>query len=385
MNHPAKKISDQPAPANSIRLDAARLNRFLDERDAQSEQAENKPRRDFVRWAFRNVSIPLTVVHPGGSNAVMNVACRNLSSGGIAVLHSAYMHKGTRCFVSLPRADGARMTIEGTIVRCSHVSGTIHELGVQFLKPIDPKQFVALDPFANGFSLETVDPEQLQGTVLYIEDSSLDQALVRHYLRETQIRLIVCDNVEEGLKKASEGVDLILCDYTLGDSVGSNFVPRARDAGLSQPILIVTADTSAATRQELIKVSATAYITKPIKQETLFRALAEFMMLGADAGGISSTLPENHANVGLLETFVEEIRQHAKQLESAMIAENTQRARSICLQIAGSAPVMGFERLADLARLAERSLASTMSVVESAVPLRTLIGACQRTTSRRAA
>lgn len=385
MTKPPRKPAQQPAPANTIRLDAARLNRLLDERDAASEQNDNKPRRDYVRWAFREASIPMTVVHPGGSNAVVNVACRNLSSGGIAVLHSSYMHKGTQCFVSLPKADGSRMTVEGTVVRCVHVSGTIHELGVQFLKPIDPKQYVSLDPFANGFSLETVNPEDLQGTVLYIEDSALDQALVRHYLRETQIRLIVSDNVAEGLKRAAEGVDLILCDYSLGDTLGSKFVAEARNAGLSQPILMVTADTSAATRQELIKASATAYITKPIRQDTLFRALAEFMMLGEDAGGMASTLPENHANLGLLETFVDEIRQHAKQLESAMTAENTQRARSICLQIAGSAPVMGFERLAELARSAERSVASTMSVVESAVPLRTLIGACQRTTARRAA
>jgi CheY-like chemotaxis protein len=386
MSNPQPKPTNAAAtPANSIRLDSGRLNRFLDDRDRLSAQNESKPRRDFVRWPFRNACIALTVVHPGGSNSVFNVACRNLSSGGIGILHSSYMHKGTRCFISLPRTDGQKVSMEGTIVRCSHVSGTIHEIGIQFLKPIDAKQYVELDPFSNGFSLETVDPENLRGTVLYIEDSALDQALIRHYLRETQIRLIVVADVQEGLKKALEGVDLILCDYNVGQEMGSSFVARAREAGLSQPILMVTADTSSFTRQQLIKAQATAFITKPVKQQTLFRALAEFMMLGADAGGISSSLPASHANVALLDTFVDETKLIARSLETAMRQENAAKARQLCLQIMGSAPEMGFERLAELARAAEKAVSSTMSCTESAVPLRTLIGACQRTTPRHAA
>jgi CheY-like chemotaxis protein len=386
MNNPRPKpVQPSPEPSNSIRLDAGRLNRFLDDRDRQSEQNENKPRRDFIRWPFRNSCIALTVIHPGGANSVFNVACRNLSSGGIGVLHSSYMHKGTRCFVTLPRTDGQKALMEGTVVRCSHVSGNIHEIGIQFLKPIDAKQYVELDPFANGFSLETVDPEALRGTVLYIEDSTLDQALIRHFLRETQIRLIVVATIEEGLAKAAEGVDLILCDYNIGEGVGSTFVARAREAGLSQPILMVTADTSPFTRQELVKAQATAFITKPVKQQTLFRALAEFMMLGADAGGITSSLAANHPNVALLETFVEEARNTARSIEAAMRQDNPNKARMLCLQIMGSAPEMGYERLAELARSAEKAVSSTMSCSEAAVPLRTLIGACQRTTPRHAA
>jgi CheY-like chemotaxis protein len=384
MNKPNPTPGATP-PSNSVRLDAGRLNRFLDDRDRATAQADSLPRRDFVRWPFRNASLPLTVVHPGGSNSMFNVACRNLSSGGIGVLHSSYMHKGTRCFIGLPRTDGQRVTVEGTTVRCIHVSGTIHEIGIQFLKPIDAKQFVQLDPFANGFSLETVDPESLRGTVLYIEDSALDQALIRHYLRETQIRLIVMSDVEEAFKKASEGVDLILCDYNIGETVGSDFVARAREHGLSQPILMITADTSPVTRQALIKAQATAFITKPVKQPTLFRALAEFMVLGSDAGGISSTLPSNHPNLSLLETFVDETKATARGIEQALTQGNTAKTRLLCLQIMGSAPEMGFERLAELARAAEKSVSSTMSCTESAVPLRTLIGACQRAVSRHAA
>jgi CheY-like chemotaxis protein len=386
MSHPRPNpVPPSGEPPNSIRLDAAKLNRFLDDRDRQGEQSENKPRRDFVRWPFRSTCIALTVEHPGGSNSVFNVACRNLSSGGLGVLHSSYMHTGTRCYVTLPRTDGHKTVVEGTVVRCSHVSGNIHEVGIQFLKPIDARQYVALDPFADGFSLETVNPENLRGTVLYIEDSTLDQALMRHFLRETQLSLIIVDTIEEGLKKAAEDVDLILCDHHVGEGSGGDFVAKAREAGLSQPILMITADTSALTRQELIKAQATAFITKPVKQETLFRALAEFMMLGGDSSGLASTLPAEHPNIALLETFVEESHNSAKGLEAALRLNNAAKARLLCLQIMSSASEMGFGRLADLARAAEKAVSSTMSCSEAAVPLRALIGACQRTTARHAA
>lgn len=379
---PNSSMPSGDKPGNSVRMDQTRLNKFLDERDAAAAKNENKPRREYVRWPFRSAAIELTVSQPGGSVTKFNVACRNLSSGGIGVLHNSYMHKGTTCFVKLTNNLGEKQNIEGVVVRCVHVQGTVHDVGLKFLKPIDPKQYIALDPFSDGFSLETVNPENLRGTVLYIEDSPLDQALVRHFLRETQIRLIIAANPEEAIEKAMNGVDLLLCDYNLGDVAGDEIVQRLREAGLSQPILMVTADTSSITREKLIKAKANAFITKPLKQTTLFRALGEFMMLSNDVGGLASTLPMNHPNMGLLETFVQEIKDYGRQLEQAMAKDNATKVRALCLQIIGSAPVMGFQRLADLAVAAEKAVSSTMSVGEAAVPLRTLIGACQRATAR---
>lgn len=380
---PRKFNKPEAPPANSVRMDAARLNRFLDERDAATEQGDNHPRRDFVRWPFRNTGIPLTLSHPGGSQTTFVVACRNLSSGGIGLLHSAYVHCGTACIVLLPRADGTTSTVQGTVVRCTHLTGTIHEVGIRFESPIDPKQFVQLDPFANGFSVETVDPEKLRGTALFIGASTLDHALVRHFLRVTQVGLVVAPNLEEALQRAIAGVDVILCDSDCGDLAGPEIVRGLRAAGLSQPILMVTADTSETTRRELIKAQATAFITKPINQDTLFRALAEYM--GTGNGGFASTLPEGHPNFTLLETFVEGLHEQAALLTAAIEQKSVQKARAICLQVAGSTPVMGFERIASLAKAGEQALAAGASVADVDVTLRMLAAACQRASSRPAA
>lgn len=382
---PASKVVAKSEPTNSVRMDSTRLERFLSDRDALAQQSEGTFKRGFVRWTFRNVAVSLTLIHPGGSQAKINVACRNLSSGGIAVLHSAFVYNGTPCVVELKNTLGVVHPIEGSVVRCTHLQGTIHEVGIKFNSVIDPREFMTLDPFADGFSLERVDPESLRGVVLYIEDSSLDQALVRHYLRETQIQLIVASTLDEAMTKAMNGVDLILCDHNLGDVDGTQVITKLREAGLSQPILMVTADTSPQTREKIITAQANAFITKPLKQTTLFRALGEFMMLNSTGGGLNSTLNADHPNSGLLEVFVREMREYARQIEEAIKAGDGAKAKALCIQVKGSAPVMGFDRLADLADSAAKALGANNSLSDSAVPLRTLISACQRASSRQAA
>lgn len=373
------------APTNTLRMDGAALERFLSARDAAEGREEASLKRGFVRWPFRNTSVGLTVLHPGGSQAKFNVACRNLSSAGVGVLHSAYIHPGAACVIELPDNQGRSQTIEGVVVRCCHVQGTIHEVGIKLSTPIDTRQFLNIDPFSDGFSLESVNPDDLRGVVLFIGRTALDQAMVRHFLRETQVELITASTAEEGLEKALNGVDLVLCDSNPEQDDGPEIVRRLREASVSQPIIMLTADTSTQHRARLSQAEADAFITKPLKQTTLFRALGEFMMLNTGSAGMSSTLPANHPNLGLIETFVGEMREYGRQIDVAMGANDMSKIRGLCLQIRGSAPVMGFERLAELAVAAEKALGRAKTCAEAAVALRSLVSACQRLSARMAA
>ncbi|MCC6319974.1 MAG: response regulator [Phycisphaerales bacterium] len=372
------------APANSIRLDATKLDRLLDAHDAGSANNAAALKRSHVRHTFRTLAVKLTLSHPGGSQTRFSVACRNLSSGGIGVLHSAYVHSGTPCTIELVSTSNTTHTIEGKVVRCGHLQGTVHEIGIKFNGAIDTREFLALDPFADRFTLESVDPQNLTGTVLYIEDVALDQAVVRHFLRETQMQLVVVTTADEALAKAAGGVDIILCNHEVGGVPGAVIINKMREAGISQPILIVTADTSPATREMLGAANCDAFITKPLKQSTLFRALGEFCT-GNSGGGLFSSLPENHPNVGLIETFIREVREYAKQIDAATQAGDAARVRTLCIQIRGSAPILGFERLADMAAAVEAILARSGSVSDAAVAIKTLTNACNRTSARAAA
>ncbi len=378
---PTRATTPSKEAKNTINFDTLALGKLLDELDAKNGGKQN-PKRQYVRWPYRVAAVKLTIQHQTGNPVTIYVACRNLSSGGIGVLHRAYVHKGTRVTIELPRVDGELIPIEGFVVRCVHVTGTIHDVGVQFNTPVQARDFVNLDPFADGFSLEKVNPEELKGNVLYVEDSTLDQSLVRHFLRETQLRLQVAVNKAEAVKKAAEGFDLILCDYNLGEDNGAEVVKELRDEGITTPIIMVTADKSPSTRAKLIDAQANAFLSKPLQQSMLFRAIAEFMISGASAGSLVSSLPPTHPNRALLPTFVEQVRDYAKGLEKTIKDNNVSRCRSLCLQIAGAAPVMGFEKLAELAQEAERAISASMSIQEAQSQLRQLMNGCIRVSAK---
>ena len=373
-----------PAARNSVRLDQSQLNRYLDERES-AKGSEKAPARAFVRLPFRITTVELKLTHPGQSEATMQVACHNLSAGGLGVLHSAYIYPGTKCVIRLPNVDGRKIDVPGTVVRCQHAAGVVHDVGIRFNTPIEARDFVKLDPFADGFVLEKVDPEQLKGTVLFIGESALDQSVVRHFLRQTHVTLVLASTREEANARVMEGVDLILCDHDRAAGDAAEIVVGLREAGVPAPIIMLTADTGKETREALVRAKANAFISKPLKQDMLFRAMAEFMVVDDSASVFSTSLSPEHPNFGLLESFIGQVHEQADQLNGAIEGGDAARCRSLCLQIAGTAPVMGFEKLAAMAHAAEASLAATNSVKESMALLRILVSTCKRASSRAAA
>jgi CheY-like chemotaxis protein/HPt (histidine-containing phosphotransfer) domain-containing protein len=378
------KSAAVPQP-NTIHFNAEQLGEFLDAREkGDSSGKGGAANRVFVRWPYRVATVTAKFVHPGGSESSVTVACRNLSAGGIGILHRTFLHKGTKCVLSLPDTRGNLVNVPGIVVRCIHVQGTIHELGVQFAKPVRARDFVMMDPFADGFSFENVKPEDLKGTILYLDDSALDQSLVRHFLRETQMRLLVAEDRKAAVEKIAEGVDLILCDYNLANDNGAQVVQSLRADGVTSPIIMVTADTSKQTRDAMMNAEANAFISKPLSAQTLFRAIAEFIVVGTSSSAFISSLPMDHPNRGLLTTFVQQVRDYAKSMEQALESNALDKCRTLCLQVGGAAPVMGFDRLAAVAKDAEKSLAGMANAGEVSGPLRRLIDSCRKVSDRAA-
>ena len=368
--------------ANTLNMDGAGLDRFLNDRTMGEKQGvEPSFRRQYVRWPYRVATTRVGFLHPGGTATKMNLACWNLSAGGVGLLHRSFVHTGTRCVVWLMNIQGREVEVRGTVVRCTHMDGAVHDIGVRFDKPLEAREFIKLDPFQDGFALEKVSPESLKGTLLYVDASPLDHALVRHYLRETQVNLQTASTVEEAVEKATSSVDLIISEFDLGEFTGVELAGILRGRGITIPIILLTADTSTQTRNLLSKAEADAFLAKPLKPATLYQAIAEFMVAG-EGGVMLTSLPAGHPSLGLLPTFVQQVRDYAKSLETAITSESASSCRSLCLQIAGAAPVMGFDRLAAIARTAEEALSVNMNVQDAVGPLKMLVMGCQQVSAR---
>lgn len=375
--------SSGTTPRNSINLDESSLRKLLDALDAKKSSASIN--RQFVRWPYRVATVELRINHDTGTSTVY-VACRNLSAGGVAILHRAFLHTGTSLDVALPKVNGDRTYVPGKVVRCQHLAGTVHEIGVKFEKPIEAKDYVRIDPFADGFSLERVNPEDLKGTILYVADTELDQSLMRQMMRETSLRVLNATDRASAAARASEAPDLIIIENTFESTdCGANLCTAFREAGVDCPILIATADTSTLMRAKLANAAADAFLPKPIRKEVLFRALAEFLLRGASSTGCPTcSLPQDDPHRALLPTFASQLKAHAAMLEKAIQSEDVELARSICFQIAGSAPLMGFERLSASAEKTLQVLSSSMNVGEALTALKGLSSACLFT-ARKAA
>jgi CheY-like chemotaxis protein len=370
---------------NSLGLRQRELSELLDQLDLPETPAKGV-KRDFVRWPFRRTTIPLKVFHPNGTTAGFSVACRNISRGGLAFLHSAFLHQGTRCSVVLSHPTRGDVTIEGWVARCAHRSGMIHEIGMTFAEPIEVREFLSQDPLADCFSLEKIDPEQLQGALLIIAAGDTDQKILRHYLRATHLRISEVASSAAAVDRFCEHWDLIFIDLNLSGEDGAESVAMLRQCGYTGPIIATTSDISPEARQRLLSIEANAFLAKPLSQSLVLRAVAEFLIANRHAhAAATTTLTPDHPEFQLAESFAMSLRTIARKLEDCVRRADVPGCKALSLQVSGTAPSVGFTELGKLAANTAESLSKTMNVQDSIRHIRQLIAACERARVKKAA
>jgi hypothetical protein len=124
----------KPLHVMPIPMDGAFLAEVLDELDKVKPSTPDE-RREFPRLIHRCLNVVLILNGAGGEIAFM-VATRNISQGGASILHRQMLYPGERCRLVLPLPDSKHLLVLSEIVRCRHVRGLTHELGVRFNGPI---------------------------------------------------------------------------------------------------------------------------------------------------------------------------------------------------------------------------------------------------------
>ncbi len=382
---PRARFSQEAGRPNSLGLHQRELSDLLDQLDGPDAPPKNV-KRDFVRWPFRRTAIPVRLIHPNGITAEISVACRNISRGGMAFLHSAYLHAGTRCTVRLPHPTRGELVVDGWVARCVHRSGMVHEIGITFAEQVDIRDLLRPDPLADCFSLERIDPDKLDAAVLFVDPSETEQRIVRHFLRGTRLRITTAFSPTEAAPLLIQPWDLIIADMNLPEGGGARFVRFLRERGHTCPVVVTSGDHSPAGRRALDQVEADAFLSKPLVQSTLLRAIAEFLIANRHTMSAAvSTLPPEHPEYQAVGGFAVTLRHAAKKLEDTVRRDDAVTCRLLCQQLSASAGPMGFDAIAKLAAESATSLQRTMSIATSIKPVRALIAACERARARKAA
>lgn len=269
----------QRARLNSLNVQDKSLKKLLDQLNAQgmadseSLTPATAKKRDFARWEFRKDAVELQIEHPGGSTVSIRVICRNLSRGGASVLHASFVHVGCNCKIILPHLRRGPTPVSGKVVRCQHRGGVVHELGIAFTKPIRVRDFVATDPFSSVFSLESVDPMSLSGTLVHIEPNEAFRTHVAGIMGETKMKLLEFPSTEAALEAAKDAT-VILASGDIESCPPKMLVQTLRDAAIAAPVLVVLTQSQKALALAT-GVPATAFFTRPVSRDLLFKAIAE--------------------------------------------------------------------------------------------------------------
>lgn len=369
---------DSSGRLNSLGMSALALDELAGLLDNENGGRTIIRRRQYRRWPFRTLSLPIVLEHPGNTAVALKVACRNISSGGLAVLHSAFVYPGSKCRVLLHHVTLGNITVSGTVVRCRHVRGLVHELGVKFDRVLSVRDFVPLVPFDEIFSLEHVDERTLQGLVVHVEASASGARWMAESIKNTGITLHSVTTLADALEPAREGCDVLVTDLDVGGEPCERFIASLDAEQCTPPIILSTpARTAAAAARAAALNPASGPVlglVRPLQRETLLCALAEVLLIRRPDPLICVHEHHRGEHSGV---FVTAARKTGKQLAQAIQRQDAAACRALAVQLTDGAIQAGFDRFSELAGTAVATLGATLPN-PAPLPLRRLAAACSR-------
>lgn len=200
--------------------------------------------------------------------------------------------------------------------------------------------------------------------VLVAEDTEVNQLLLKEHLESAGHRVTIASSSAAALEAfRSDGADLVVTDYRLGDANGADTAQRIR--ALSQangtpppPFVCVTADADAISRQPA-EQPFDAVVTKPFRRDELLRQIARVASTGS--GG------EAPQPTGRLDSFQQEI---ASVLAQALPSQMTQLQDAATSGQVDTVLLLTHRLRGQVAYFDAPELASSLSVLESAAKRR---------------
>jgi PAS domain S-box-containing protein len=144
-------------------------------------------------------------------------------------------------------------------------------------------------------AIKTVEPRELAGghlssvsvpgdvrlkpcRILVVEDGTSNKKLITVVLNRAGATLELADNGQIGVEKALAGqFDVILMDMQMPVMDGFTAARHLRDAGVTLPIIALTANAMKGEEEKCRAAGCSGYLTKPIVVDTLLRTLADIV------------------------------------------------------------------------------------------------------------
>jgi CheY-like chemotaxis protein len=326
----------------------------LERHDAESSQ--HRERRTEDRILYRSLAgLIVRMRHPGGTTANYLVRTRNISNRGIGFLHGSFVYSGTSCTVVLRTLEGKAESVEGSVVRCHHLRGRIHDIGVRFAQPIRLRHFVVSIIPSTSNAEQSVELPRFRGRVLYVENSPSDQDLLKFYMDSLGVELHIASDGLEAMERAdSTRFDLVITAIWLPAMSGTEVAASLRQSGYTGPIIALTADDRTETRAQAMDSGCTSILMKPYRLEELVQALGQHLPrtpLPNEQPALLSELWDKEPMRPLIRKFLDRLDGHMRQIQQAVTSSGpTHLLQKLCMDLKGSAGGFGYPQISGAAQ-----------------------------------
>lgn len=321
----------------TIRLSDDELKAVLDRLDS-AEGDSGKKKRRAERYEFRVKGCVLTIQSPGvAASTAYLVPTRDISAGGMSFLHGGFIYPGTKCTAQLISKYGTWKNVDAKVVRCVYVSGSVHEVGIEFLTAIDPAEFCS---------------QAVKTRILLVEDDQSIARLAKLFLAQLKADIDHAANGQQAVDLASKNMyDAVLMDVDMPVMDGLTATKKLRSLGYSGVIVATTALTQPGDSEKCIAAGCDRYIAKPYDKDML-SALVESLKQEP----LVSSMAQDASMTDIIREFVAELPPKLHKIESAILANDLPGLEKLCRQLKGEAGGYGFEPISSAAAAVEKSI-----------------------------
>jgi len=115
--------------------------------------------------------------------------------------------------------------------------------------------------------------------ILYVEDDPATIRALERVAQRLKAELIVAGTIKEGARLATNTMNLILLDLNLPDGDGLTLARRLRTAGITSPIIALTAGAFKDAKQLCLDAGCTDYLSKPFDFKQMCDFIAQYQDL----------------------------------------------------------------------------------------------------------
>ena len=336
-----------PHSRNSLGVQGQVYQRLLDKlNDHRASEDDTHPERIHSRREYMDPYILMVIENDDTMDRPMTLAARNISRGGIGLLHSNFIYPKTRVSVHLTVNGENPIPVRGVIQRCEHRGGVVHEIGVKFDREINIQQYLRPDISDCLQSFERVDPEKLTGKVLLIGNKYDFSPLSRAMLSETGLAYKFVPDAAGARALEIEDFELLIVLNDLEDCEGTEFIRGLRDQGYRRPIILVGDIKEELALQKVRASGADMLLPWPTTTDSMLCAVAEYLLTEWTAETLAAV--RSCMDKQTIDGLRGQLAKLGIQLDQHLRTGDAIRIYGTCGQIRSLSPLLGMKQLRDL-------------------------------------